>query len=306
MSVRSHPRSMPENTPPVCDYEGSEYQEDFWGRGGREYEDQVEALALRRLLPVRGHRLLEVGAGTGRHTPRYRGFQQIVLLDYSRSQLIQAQARLGLGERFVYVLGDVYRLPFAPGVFDASTMIRTIHHMAKPEDALLQIRTVLVRGGDFILEYANKRNLKAILRWILGRQKWNPFDRGAIEFATLNFDFHPAAMRAWLKTARFEIRRQLTVSHFRINSLKRLVPTRALVALDGLLQGTGSLLQLTPSVFVLAKAIGSQEPTQEGLFWRCPICGSLDLNENETGLKCGSCGRTWPLKEGIYNFKEPI
>ena len=39
------------NTPPVCNYEGSDYQTSFWDQGGREYEDRTEAIALRRLLP---------------------------------------------------------------------------------------------------------------------------------------------------------------------------------------------------------------------------------------------------------------
>ena len=59
-----------ENTPPVCDYEGSDYQSSFWDKGGREYEDRTEAIALRRLLPEKGRNLLELGAGAGRNTPR--------------------------------------------------------------------------------------------------------------------------------------------------------------------------------------------------------------------------------------------
>ena len=34
---------------PVCDYEGSCYQTEFWEQGGREYEDRVERIALRHL-----------------------------------------------------------------------------------------------------------------------------------------------------------------------------------------------------------------------------------------------------------------
>ncbi len=30
---------MSENTPPVCNYEGSDYQTSFWDEGGRSYED---------------------------------------------------------------------------------------------------------------------------------------------------------------------------------------------------------------------------------------------------------------------------
>jgi hypothetical protein len=94
---RTHMTTPP--TPPVCNYEGSDYQTSFWDKGGREYEDRTEAIALQRLLPPNGRILLELGAGAGRNTPRYRGFDRIVLLDYSRTQLEQAQQRLGKSEK---------------------------------------------------------------------------------------------------------------------------------------------------------------------------------------------------------------
>ncbi len=151
--------------PPVCDYEGSDYQSSFWDQGDRRYEDQVEAIALRRLLPPGGKLLLEVGAGAGRNTPRYQGFERIVLLDYSRTQLQQAQERLGRSPRYLYVAADVYRLPFVPGLFDAATMIRTLHHMADAPRALGRCAASCSPAATFILEYASKHNLKAILRY---------------------------------------------------------------------------------------------------------------------------------------------
>jgi ubiquinone/menaquinone biosynthesis C-methylase UbiE len=245
---------MTRTQPPICDYEGSDYQERFWDRGGREYEDRAEAVALRRLLPEGRGSLLEVGAGAGRNSPRYSGFERVVLLDRSHTQLRQAQARLGRPGRYRYVVADVYRLPFAPGTFDAATMIRTLHHMADPEGALRQVRRVLGSGALFILEYANKQNLKSILRWILRRQAWSPFDRAPVEFARLNFDFHPAAVRSWLGQAGFRVTRTLTVSHFRLPLLKKVLPLVVLVWLDSLVQRTGGLWQLSPSVFLRAEA----------------------------------------------------
>ena len=128
-----------------------------------------------------------------------RVLNAIVLLDYSRTQLKQAQERLGRSERYIYVAADIYRLPFVDGLFDAATMIRTLHHMADAPAALHQVRNVLQPGAIFILEYANKRNLKSILRYALGRQTWNPYTLDPVEFAPLNFDFHPRAIRAWLR-----------------------------------------------------------------------------------------------------------
>ncbi len=288
----------------MCDYEGSNYQEDFWGQGGRLYEDQVEALALRRLLPPGGKLLLEIGAGAGRNTPRYRGFECIVLLDYSRTQLQQAQARLGRSDRYIYVAADAYCLPFVPGLFDAATMIRALHHMTDAPRALGQVRRVLGPGGVFILEFASKLNLKAILRYALRWQTWSPFSLEPVEFAALNFDFHPRAVRGWLAEAGFSVERQLTVSHYRIGLLKRFVPLKLLVWMDGMAQLTGDWFQLSPSVFVRSRAAGDAPPAPEGAFFACPECGSSPLDEKAEALACPNCGRRWAVHDGIYDFRE--
>ena len=295
--------------PPVCDYEGSDYQSSFWDHGQREYEDRVEAVALKRLLPPGGLLLLELGAGAGRNTSRYVGFGRIVLVDYSRTQLQQAQARLGGTDRYVYVAADIYRLPFVTGLFDAATMIRTLHHMVDAPKALSQVRDALAPGSIFILEFANKLNLKAILRYLFRRQSWNPFDPEPVEFAALNFDFHPFAVRRWLEALDFRIERILTVSHFRSGLLKRIVPLGLLVWLDSLFQWTGSLWQLTPSVFIRAVAGANvlAVPVVDipGLF-KCPECGHAPLVEKEACLECPQCGRQWQTKDGIYDFRSPL
>ena len=294
-----------ETRPPVCNYEGSDYQTSFWERGGREYEDRCEAIALRRLLPAGGRLLLELGAGAGRNTPRYAGFERVVLLDYSRSQLEQAQQRLGRSERYVYVAADIYRLPFVDGLFDAATMIRVLHHMADAPAALRQVRNVLQDGATFILEFANKRNLKAIFRYMLHRQHWSPFTPEPVEFAALNYDFHPEAVREWLRQAGFSVERQLTVSHYRAGALKRYLPLRLLVRLDSFAQLTGDLWQLSPSVFVRARAVSDSPAAVAQGFFRCPECGAQPLEEQDGWLPCPACGRGWQVRDGIYDFRQP-
>jgi ubiquinone/menaquinone biosynthesis C-methylase UbiE len=290
------------STPPVCDYEGSDYQQRFWEEGGRAYEDGCEAVALKRLLPDHGRHLLELGAGAGRNTPRYGGFQKITLLDYSTTQLQQAQSRLGRTARYRYVAADIYRLPFASGVFDGATMIRTLHHMAKPELALAQVRRVLEPDATFILEYANKRNLKSMLRYGLRRQSWSPYSHEAVEYLPLNFDFHPSAIRSEMRTAGFHIERTLTVSHLRIGLLKKIIPTRLLVGLDSVFSLTGNWWQLTPSVFLKAVASSTGTRAADEEFFACPSCGAL-LTDTPPLIHCSACGREYPVVDGIYDFR---
>ncbi len=294
------------HTPPVCSYEGSDYQTSFWEKGGREYEDRAEAIALRRLLPRSGHLMLELGAGAGRNTPRYHGFERVVLLDYSRTQLEQARQRLGGSDRYIYVAADIYRLPFVDGLFDSATMIRTLHHMADAPRALAQVRAVLQPGATFILEFANKLNLKAILRYLFGRQSWSPFTPEPVEFVTLNFDFHPKTVFKWLADLGFSRKRTLTLSHFRLGLLKRLFPAGFLAALDGLLQPTGAWFQLTPSVFVQTVVPGVPNRDVRTLsaldIFKCPDCGHHPLEDRGDHLSC-ICGKQWPVKDGIYDFR---
>ena len=296
---------MPDSPLPVCDYEGSDYQTSFWESGSRDYEDRCDAVALRRLVPHSGRLLLEIGAGAGRNTQRYGGFERVVLLDYSSTQLKQAQERLGRMERYIYVAANVYNLPFAPGLFDAATMIRTLHHLVDPPTALRQIRQSLQPGAILVLEFANKQNLKAILRYFLRRQDWSPFSPEPVEFAPLNFDFHPGEVRRWMREARFIWKRAITVSHFRLALLKRLVPVGVLVGLDSLAQLSGNWWQLTPSVFVRAEAMGDTPIARAGEFFRCIECGHFPLEERDDGaVICKACSREWQVRDGIYDFKE--
>lgn len=295
------------NTPPVCNYEGSDYQQSFWEQGGRAYEDLAEAIALKRMLPKSGKLMLELGAGAGRNTPRYAGFERIVVLDYSTTQLAQAQERLGRSDKYIYVAADVYRLPFKNGLFDAATMIRVLHHMADAPKALAQIKSTLQPGAIFILEFANKLNLKAILRYWLGKQSWSPFTLEPVEFVKLNFDFHPKAIRQWLGGLGFSIEKTLTVSHFRLGLLKRIIPAKLLAAVDGIFQPTGALVQFTPSVFVKAALPGSADsaaPANIIDLFKCPDCGHGNLLLKEDHLACASCGAKWSVRDGIHDFRD--
>jgi ubiquinone/menaquinone biosynthesis C-methylase UbiE len=266
----------------------------------------VEDIALRRLLPTQGELLLELGAGAGRNTLRYVGFKQVVLLDYSLTQLKQAMQRLGTSQRYIYVAADIYKLPFVDGLFDAATMIRTFHHMAAPQVALSQVRRTMQGGAIFILEYANKQNLKAILRYLLRRQTWSPFSLQSVEFEKLNFDFHPKMVRSWLKETGFTLERQLAVSYFRLEGLKRHLPLNLLTRMDAMLQPSGNWCQLSPSVFTRSCASGDMQRAPEGKFFKCSICGSENLNPHGPRLICQGCSWEWPIREGVFDFRADV
>jgi ubiquinone/menaquinone biosynthesis C-methylase UbiE/uncharacterized protein YbaR (Trm112 family) len=285
--------------PRICDY-------DFWEGQGRDYEDLAERIALRRLLPPAGRRLIDIGGGFGRLSEFYDRFEQVVLLDYSSSLLRQAQDRLGRGDQMVYVAASFYDMPFVEGAFDTAMMVRVIHHVEDVPTLLGRVGQILADDGLFVLEFASKCHLKAIARYAFGRQAWSPFDPDPYEFVEMNFDFHPHWMRQRLSEAMFHVKRTLTVSHFRQPGLKKLVPARALAALDGLCQPTGAWWQLTPSVFFQSGSERARGATPAEQLFRCPDCGSNELQAAPEALTCEQCQRRWPIEDGIYNFKEPL
>jgi hypothetical protein len=172
-------------------------------------------------------------------------------------------------------------------------MIRVMHHLVDVAAALSEIQRIIVPGGVAVIEYASKLHMKALARWLLGRQTWTPFDRAPLEFVELNYNFHPAWMHQQFERAGLQISNTRTVSHYRIGWLKRMVPTAILVALDSWAQPTGNWWQLTPSVFLQARAQKN---------------GRSSGNSGASGraLVCQQCQRGWSLKDGIYDFKTPL
>jgi ubiquinone/menaquinone biosynthesis C-methylase UbiE/uncharacterized protein YbaR (Trm112 family) len=299
--------------PRICNYEGSSYRTDFWEGQNRAYEDRIERIAMEKLLPPQGQRLIEIGAGFGRLADLYQGYQQVILNDYARTQLEEAQSYLGPDNRFIYVVSDIYRMPFVDNAFDALTMVRVMHHLADVPAALVELYRLLAPQGTAVIEYASKFHLKSILRWLLGWQEWSPFDQSPYEFVELNFNFHPTWMHQQFEKVGFRIKNIRSLSHYRINLLKRLLPTSLLVTLDSLAQPTGNWLQLTPSLFIQAQA--QKPPVQSPLdFFCCPMCRSTPLqrirpdlvSSLEEVLICQGCQRHWSFKAGIYDFKTPL
>ena len=299
---------------PVIDYEGSQYQADFWDGRGRDYEDATERIALQRIVPPNGPRIAEIGAGFGRLANLYLGYEQIILFDYSRTLLRDAAQRWGDDPRFVFVAGNIYELPLASGVLDTLVMVRVMHHLADVNAALVQLHRSLHTHGVAALEYANKRNLKAMLRWMTKQQDWSPVDENPVEFVELNFDFHPSWMDSQLASAGFDVKRQYAVSHFRMPALKNAIPAATLARADSMLFNLGGRYPLAPSVFLKAEVAEGQPRAEVGYgqdevasLFRCPACGVDGLERlDEKIVSCSGCARHYERRDGVWDFKESV
>lgn len=301
--MKNHTSST--RSPAICDYEGSTYRTDFWEGQGRDYENLVERIALQALLPPEGKCLLDIGAGFGRLADLYTGYENVILLDYSTSLLGEARQRRGDDGRTRYVAANFYHLPLVDGLVETTVMVRVLHHAQDPPAVLNEIARVVRPKGVLVLEYANKRHIKAILRYGLRRQGWSPFDLQPVEFAALNYDFHPAYVRHHLTQAGFDVQRERAVSVFRLPFLKRLIPSPILAILDGWFQRPLAPLKLTPSIFLRAQYQDGGDFHPADGFFCCPACHSPNLYESKEVTICQGCKRRWPIREGIYDFRWP-
>ncbi|MBZ0289843.1 MAG: aminotransferase class IV [Anaerolineae bacterium] len=210
----------------------------------------------------------------------------------------------GFTSNFYAILNGELRTAGA-GVFDAATMIRVIHHMADVPTVLAQVRRVLTPGGMFILEHANKQNIKAMLRYALKQQTWSPYQLDPVEFVELNFDFHPEYLQSELRRAGFEIKQRIPVSFFRVRALKERFPVDVLVSADSVLQHSGLLV--TPSIFVQSTAATLKTPNNlhSEIILACPETGAPLTREGDT-VVCKTTGQRWAIRDGIYDFKAPL
>jgi ubiquinone/menaquinone biosynthesis C-methylase UbiE len=244
----------------MATYEDLGYRDVFWA--ARAYEDACDRIALRALLPPGGARLIEVGAGFGRLAGEYAAYGAIVLLDSSEVHVAVVRETLGHDPRFEVTLGDALALPYADGYFDAAVCVRMLHHFEDPEPVLAELARVVRPGGSLVLEFANKRNLKAIARRLLGRQSWSPFELGAVAYKPYHFDHAPVSVRRSLRAAGFSVRRTRANSLFRLPGLCRWLPAGLLAQVESVLQEPLGSITPGPSVFMLARRTGRPPRTR--------------------------------------------
>ena len=254
------------------------YRDVFWPQ--RRYEDRADRVALRALLPQRGGRLLEIGAGYGRLADEYGRYDEVVLLDASEALMQAARENLQSDARFHFVTGDAFHLPFEDAHFDAVVCIRVVHHFHDPRPAIGEMGRVLRPGGTLVLESANKRNVKSVIAFALGRTPDSPFARGSrpnslVQLspsvlrhtrpwrvgttgpgdawaAATSYLHAPRDLRGWLREAGLDVRATRSVGLFRLPVLTGHVPLRFLAAAEHVQQVALAGILPAPSVFVAA------------------------------------------------------
>jgi len=128
--------------------------------------------------------------------------------------------------------------------------VRVVHHLSEPAIFFNEVSRVLKPESLFFLEFANKRNLKNILKFLAGKAAGSPFGREPLQVGDTILDYHPVYIKSLLKDLKFKVLKQLSVSNFRLGYLKKHVGLKTLLFFENLYQNLFSFADLGPSIFL--------------------------------------------------------
>ncbi|MBP5647778.1 class I SAM-dependent methyltransferase [Candidatus Saccharibacteria bacterium] len=236
----------------ISDYNGYDYKKEFWEDVDREYEDQADRMAIRKLLPKRMEKFADIGGGYGRLATEYlKRAHKVIIFDYSKSELKQAQEIYG--NKIETRAGDIYKLPFKDGELDGLMMVRVTHHLKELDKAMAELYRVLKPGGVAVIEVANKRTLPKMARYVTGRSKVNPFDKKVANYKNISkdgfYNYHPKYVEEIFEKTGFNCERVLSVSNFRNKGLKKVFGTKNLVKMEDTAQKVLAPIRFAPSIY---------------------------------------------------------
>jgi len=141
----------------------------------REYIHQCH-VRVKHHLKSSGKYLLDAGSGPIQY-PEYLTYSENydfrVCLDLSRVALVEAQQRLG--DKGLYVVADVSKLPFKSDVFDAVVSLHTLHHLnlAAQRRSYLELHRCMAPATSGVLVNGWTHSvLMSRLKWLVSFMEW--------------------------------------------------------------------------------------------------------------------------------------
>jgi ubiquinone/menaquinone biosynthesis C-methylase UbiE len=283
-------------------YDGIDYL-NYWKGDERQKLDILERIIVSDLLPASGKYILDMGCGYARLFNLYENrFEKRVLIDGSMTLL--EQARQNTNGKAILVAGDVYHLPFKNGVFDTAMLIRVFQHLTDPKPCFTEVHRVLCNRGNFVFSYYNKMNPSRILKWILGKQKNNPFTLEPEGIGSEFISHHPNFVKNLIKDTGFQMTRVHGSGVFD-QLAEKMGKSTNWIPLGRRLSPFLGRTRISPWIFS-RNIVTSGEPLKGhndlvDLF-ACPVCQS-NLSHTQTGFSCTGCNRDYQMVNGIYDFR---
>lgn len=228
---------------------------------GRDYENESEEMAIKRLLTGKHFKhAIDVGGGYGRLCLLLENYaDHVTLAEPSQQQLDLAKIYLKDHPEIDRKLLQADDLKVKDGTLDLVTMIRVMHHLPDPSAELAEISRVLAPEGYAIIEVANYGHARNRLKHFLKGKRLpaQPVDirsRAHQKKEEIPFVNHnPQTVIKQLAHAGLKVERILSVSNLRSQGLKKVLPKSVMLAIEGILQPTLANSFFGPSVFFLVR-----------------------------------------------------
>ncbi len=179
--------------------------ESFWT--GKKELDQVYSNAdrviyqIQSLGDLKGKRILEVGAGSGRDGLKLVDHSGcVVLLDYAKNSLeLMKYWSAKLKKPVFLVQGDAFHLPFCDQSIDVVFHQGLLEHFRDPENILKENHRVLRKNGYALADVPQRYHIYTVVKHILiWMNKW---------FAGWETEFSPVQLKALFRQSGFTVYR---------------------------------------------------------------------------------------------------
>ncbi len=231
----------------------------YWD--GRDYENEAERLAIRKLLDGKHFKhAIDIGGGYGRLCVFLEKYaDKVTLAEPSKQQLDIAKDFLQDHPEIDRKLTQADKLDLKDKSVDLITMIRVMHHLPDPSVEFSELKRVLSDDGYIILEvanYAHARNrLKHLAKFV--KLPVEPVDirseknKRDDEIAFVNHN--PKTVIKQLAHAGLRVEKTLSVSNLRSPGLKKFLSVNSMLKIEDLTQEVLSRIYFGPSVFFLIR-----------------------------------------------------
>lgn len=231
----------------------------YWD--GRDYENESERIALKRLLSGKHFKhAADIGGGYGRLCVFLKDYaEQVTLAEPSQQQLDIGKDFLKDQKGIDMVLTQADDLKFKDKSLDLITMIRVMHHLPDPTAEFSEIKRVMTDDAYFILEIANYTHAMNRVRHLLQGKKLplEPVDirsknnRGKDEIAFVNHN--PRTVIKQLAHEGLKVESILSVSNLRSPGLKKVLPKGVMLGFEKVMQKPLAKSFFGPSTFLVIR-----------------------------------------------------
>src|SRR3989344_3190733 len=231
---------------------------------GRDYEHEAEVFAVKSFLKKIPHikTLLDIGSGYGRLTASYLSTASNVILSDPSVKLLNIAKKTYKDKKVSFIQSKLENLPkrLKNDSIDLIIIIRVLHHLKNLDNSLPIVSGLLKKEGFLILEFANKKHLKALIceflkgnltfpLEIFPQEKCKKSKKKRLPF----FNYHPDQILSKLSGNGFKILEVRSVSNIRNQLLKKFLPKKVLIFIEKSTQRLLSKINFGPSIFVLAQ-----------------------------------------------------